>query len=63
MQRLEYQRDLFKRELEESDRIIQKQNRYIRQLKVKDNKVSHLIYSLRKKGIDIDKIYAEEVGF
>lgn len=61
MQRLEYQRNLYKRELESSDRIIQKQNNYIKELKTKNNKVNKLIYCLRKKGIDIDKLYMQEV--
>jgi hypothetical protein len=44
-----------------SHRIIRQQNAFIAEMKGKENRVSKLLYAIRRRGIDVDQIYVTDV--
>jgi peptidoglycan hydrolase CwlO-like protein len=53
--------DLLKQNIDSSHRVIKQQNAYIVDMVKKDTRISKLLYALRKRGVDIDRVYIEDV--
>ena len=59
---MEVGKSLYKKELERADRVVRRQEEEIRGLREKMGRCGELIYGLRRKGVDVDAVYLEEVA-